>query len=257
MARLVEDSLATQGNKQTSATLNVQKAFTELPLLERDKELNKLLQHAIQTKPFLVCGVPGSGKTRLLAEAEERLTDAGKKVLYVPFAQPPHRFLASVAVRLGLRSDTQSSAVLRGLLWKKLEREPHILLIDGISEASTSFYRFFERVLCCPSFTLIGSALNPHVLGSLHRVFWNQQAIVSLRLLSKPAASSLADAAIHLFVPDLPAAANFRDHVVRAARGNPGRIVGMCIRAADPAYRNGDRVRFAALNIDSFARLRS
>ncbi|HTU47470.1 MAG TPA: hypothetical protein VMF91_20575 [Bryobacteraceae bacterium] len=211
----------------------------------------------MQTKSFLVCGVPGSGKTRLLFEAEEKLVNAGKNVLYIPFVQPLHAFLASLAVRLGFGSTAQSSVVLRGLLWKKLETEPRIILVDDISEASTSFYRFFERLLYHPGFTLIGSALNPHVLGSLHRVFWNQQAIVSLRLLSKAAASSLADVAIRLFVPDLPDAANFRDQVLQAARGNPGRIVGMCMRAADPAYRNGDRVRFAALNIDSFTRLLS
>ncbi|MFZ0589970.1 MAG: hypothetical protein WAM39_05780 [Bryobacteraceae bacterium] len=127
--------------------------------------------------------------------------------------------------------------------------------LDDISEPSVPFYRFFERVLHVPGITLIGSALHSHAVGALHRIFWNQQTILSLRPLSKQASIELADNVINLFAADLPGKAAFREQVVRTARGIPGRIVEMSMRAADPGYRSGDRVRFAALNIDSLTRL--
>jgi hypothetical protein len=237
--------------------LDREKALSGLPLLERDRELPKLLQYGLQQKHALVCGSPGLGKTRLLLELQRKLITEGTKVLYVPFVQPLHAFLAGLSTRLSVRSATDSSVALRGVLWRTLEENPHTILLDDISEPSVPFYRFFQRLLYVPGITLIGSALYPHAVGALHRVFWNQQAILSLRPLSKQASIELANDAINLFASDLPDAPAFRAQVVEAARGNPGRIVEMCRRAADPAYRNGDRVRFAALSIDSLTRLLS
>jgi hypothetical protein len=223
--------------------------------MERDRELARLLQSALQRRPMLVCGSPGLGKTRLLLELKQELARRGAKVLYLRFAQPLHTLLIGMAARLSLRPATNSSIALRGLLWKTLKSNPQIILLDDVSEATLPFYRFFEKVLYADGMALIGSAIHPHRLGALHRVFWNQEALITLRALSKQAAADLTEKASQLFTLDLPDIALFQEQVVRVARGNPGRIIDMCSRAADPAYRDGDRLRFAALSIDSFARL--
>jgi hypothetical protein len=223
--------------------------------MERDRELSKLLQCASQRSPALVSGPPGFGKTRLLLELKRQLIAQGTNVLYVSFAQPLHTFLVGMAARLSLRPAVNSSLALKGLLWKTLEDNPQIILLDDISEATLSFYRFFEKVLYVEGMTLIGSAVHPRALGALHRVFWNQQAVITLRALSKQASVDLTEKATQLFDLDLPDISTFQERVVHVARGNPGRIVYMCSRAVDPAYRDGDRIRFAALSIDSFARL--
>ncbi|MGH9620860.1 MAG: hypothetical protein ACRD45_14305 [Bryobacteraceae bacterium] len=225
-----------------------------MPLLERERELSKLMQSARYGKPALVCGPPGIGKTQLLLELRRSLIAEGMPVIYVPFVQPLHAFLASVAARLSLRGRSDSSVALRGMLWTSLEANPKMILLDGIAEPSLPFYRFFERLLYVPGMALIGSAAQPYATGALHRIFWNQQTILSLRPLSREASAALAGKAIGTFAPDLADSA-FQEQVIQVARGNPGRIVEMCRRAADPAYRDGDRIRFAALSIDSFTRL--
>jgi DNA polymerase III delta prime subunit len=247
--------MANQEDRQAPTRVDRRNALSGVPLMERDRELAKLLQAALQRRPTLVCGSPGFGKTRLLLELERELVKQGAKVLYIPFAQPLHTFLIEMAARLSLRPSADSSIALRGLLWRTLENNPQIILLDDISEATLSFYRFFEKVLYVDGMALIGSAVHRHMLGALHRVFWNQQSVITLRALSKQASADLTERASQLFALDLPDILMFQEQVVHVARGNPGRIIDMCSRAADPAYRDGDRLRFAALSIDSFASL--
>jgi hypothetical protein len=238
-----------------TGTIHQRKAAAVLPLMERDRELERLVQSTLHGKPALVCGSPGLGKTRLLLELEHELMRRGEKVLYLPFVRPLHMFLVRTAARLSLRPTADSSVALRGQLWKAFRSDPRIILLDGISEATLPFYRFFEKILYADGMALIGSAIHPQALGSLHRVFWNQDALITLRPLTKPASADLAVKASQLFTLDLPDISLFQEQVVHAARGNPGRIIDMCSRAADPAYRDGDRLRFTALSIDSFANL--
>ncbi len=203
----------------------------------------------------MIAGSPGFGKTRLLHELRTRLTAENIRSLYLPFTTPLHTFLVAVAARLSLRSANDSSVTLRGLLWKELESNPRILLLDDISEAILPFYRFFEKLLYVEGITIIGTAVHVRAVGTLQRIFWNHQTVVTLRPLTKQGALFLTQRATALFAPDLFGDADFQRRVVHVARGNPGRIIEMCTRAASPAYRDGDRIRFAALSIDSLTRL--
>jgi hypothetical protein len=242
------DSSAGSGNMDHS------KLMSDLPLIERDRELSKLLQCASARIPALLTGSPGLGRTRLLRELGERLTAESIDSLYVPFVQPLHEFLVSMATRLGLPTANDSSVALRGLLWKTLEDHPRILLLDDIAEATLQFYRFFEKVLYVPGITLIATGAHVYGIGALQRIFWNHQSVISLRPLSKQGARILTQQAIRLCAADLAEDEGFHERVVQVARGNPGRIVEMCRRAGSAAYRDGDRVRFGALSIDSLTR---
>jgi hypothetical protein len=143
---------------------------------------------------------------------------------------------------------------MRGLLWKELEDHPRILLLDDVAQATLQFYRFFERVLYVQGLTLIGTGAHVHGIGALQRIFWHHQSVVSLRPLTKQGALILAQQAIKLYAADLSEDEGFQERVVQVARGNPGRIVEMCRRAGSATYRDGNRVRFAALSIDSLTR---
>ncbi len=228
------------------------RALSELPLVGRDREMLKLLNMAAANIPALIHGPPGLGKTRLLLELARRLSVEGAGVVYIRFEQPLHAFLLNLAGQLRLGCASTSSIALRGALWQAFELRPRVILLDDIAEATPPFYRFLERVVAARGNTIIGAANHAYATGAVRRIFWNQQSTVALQSLGKRDASALIESSISAFLSGVSVSPDFAPRVVRAARGNPGRIVEMCIRAADPAYQaEGDHIRFGALVMDS------
>jgi AAA domain len=232
------------------------RALSELPLIGRDREMLKLLNLAATKTPALIYGPQGLGKTRLLFELARKLSAEAVDLAYVRFEHPLHAFLLKLAGQMGIDCAGTSSIALRGALWQAFESRPRVILLDDIAEATPPFYRFFDRVVAAKGNTIIGAANHEYAAGALKRLFWNQQSTVALRNLSRRDASALIESSILAFLPGVPVAVDFAARVARTARGNPGRIVEMCIRAADPAYQaGGNQIRFGALLMDSLTGL--
>jgi len=233
------------------------KALTDLPLIGRGREIAKLQKLAASSTPALVVGPSGVGKTRILLELRKALISQGHPVLYIRFEQPPHAFLEQIARQLSLECKNSSSIMLRGVLWKTLEMKPHVLLIDDLLEVTAPYYRFLERILAAKGNTVIGSAIDAYAAGALRRIFWHQESVVPLPTLKKRDAAALIEQTISIFMskagqPDQFIPSDFALRVAQAARGNPGRIVEMCIRSADSAYRAPDQhLRFGAVVMDA------
>lgn len=65
---------------------------------------------------------------------------------------------------------------------------------------------------------------------------------------------TLVASAINNFLEGCVIAPDFAVRIARAARGNPGRIVDLCIRATNKTYWDRqERIRFGALLMDSLA----
>lgn len=236
-------------------------ALPELPLVGRSREMAKLVNLARARSTALIYGPHGIGKTRLLLELDGRLSGEAVDHIYIRFREPLHAFLLDVAGQLAIKPANTSSVTLRGAIWKKLESKPHVFLLDDIAEATPPYYRFFEPILAAGENKIIGAATDPASVGALRRVFWDRQAMIGLRVLGTRDAGALAESALETFLPDASILSNLDssdlcDRIARAARGNPGLILEMCIRVADPAYRTEDRrVQFGALVTDSIIRL--
>lgn len=229
-------------------------ALRELPLLSRDRELSKLEAAVRSCTPTLIEGSPGLGKTRLLLELSRRFSHGNAASVYVRFSQPLHSFLVDLAKALSLESGRASSVTLRGAIWKEFESRPRVLLLDDIGNAGPLFHRFFERIQAIQGSVLIGSACEAHGIGVLQRAFWNPQTTLRLHPLNKQDADHLISAAVQTFLHDCPIPSDFAHRIAQAARGNPGRIVDMCLRATNKAYWDREeRIRFGALLMDSVA----
>ncbi len=230
------------------------RALSEIPLLGRSRELSKLQAAVASGSPALIEGSPGHGKTRLLLELKQSLSVINVDALYIPFSPPLHAFLLDFANKLFLDTGTESSIALRGAIWKALESNPRVLLLDDVGNAGPMFFRFFDRIQAVKGNVLVGTALQLQATGALHRVFWNPQMNVTLHALNKQDAERLIESAIKTFLEGCSIAPDFAARIAQAARGNPGRIVDLCIRATDKAYWDKqERIRFGALLMDSVA----
>ncbi len=231
-------------------------AISKLSLFGRTRELAKL-QRLVESKtPALVHGAAGAGKTRLLLHLHEQLAARGTDVLYVRFEQSLHAFFLSIADKLSVECGKTSSVSLRGALWKAFEARPRIILLDDIREATPPYYRFFQRVLAAGGNSIVGAALHEHAAGALRHIFWNPQSTIPLGNLSKRDSNALIEASMSAFLRDVQLPPDFAVRVGNAARGNPGRIVEICMRAANPVYHSEDQqIRFGALVMDSLTGL--
>ena len=121
-------------------------ALSELPLLGRNRELSRLEAAVTSGSPALVQGPPGIGKTRLLLELQRRLSSFSTDAVYIRFSQPLHAFLVDLAHRLSVNVGSGSSIAFRRAIWKALESNPRVMLLDDVSNAGPLFYRFLERI---------------------------------------------------------------------------------------------------------------
>jgi AAA domain len=244
--------MPTSTNPADSFVVRRTTAPPALPLLGRSRQLARLLDLIRAKTPALICGAPGLGKTRLLDEVASKLAADGIPFAYVRFEHSLHTLLIDIGRQMDLDIENASSVALRGALWQAFESTPRVILLDDIAEPSGAFYRFFERILAADGNTVVGVAVDMRAVGSLGRIFWNRQGTVLVQPLNKREAATLVESAIAAFAAASPISPDFTERVVQAARGNPGRIVNMCIRAADPSYRDAhDRIRFGALVTDS------
>lgn len=227
----------------------------EVPLLGRERDRQRLYDAARPGLRSLICGPHGIGKSRLLLGLKEEIEAEGSDVLYIRFTQPMHQLLLAFASAIGAGKERipagETSINLKGILWRILEGHPQAILLDDITAAGPHTYRFFERIVAIPGVSLLGAAIDQNSLGSLQRIFWDRRNVVSLKPLHRADAERLVITATRAFLPNIPFDPSLCGRILKAARGNPGRIVQMCRLAADPAYRDGERIRFAALNIDS------
>lgn len=222
-------------------------------VIGRSRELSKLIESAGQGLHTLVTGSSGSGKTRLLKTLQREWRDRGLSAVYASLNRRPHETLAELACSIGIDS-AGTTIHLKGKLSATFERTSTLLLLDDIDEPSMQHFRALEPIFASAK-AVVGAAQHEHAVGSLRRVFWNRDANVNLRSLSKRDALRLTQSVLTTLSNETLFDEALIERIVGAGRGNPGRITEMCSRVVDPSYRDErGRIRFGALVIDSVVR---
>ena len=240
----------------------------DLPLIGLTDEYKQVRCAIDRRKSALLLGAAGSGKTKvlrsalnstgspcvyldsapvlhdLLVEFGRRLSDAGYKPLrrFVPMRDDAGRFFAA-----------QTSMSLRGILWSALENEPVTIALDHIRNGSPNTYRFLQKVYYTRGVTIIAVSRTHVDLGYLARLFWDPRDMITFQPLGNRDIHELFDTVARQLKLEHLDLDDFRPRVLEAAQGNPGQVVEMCRRAADPLYQKGRHIQFAPLRIDTVA----
>jgi hypothetical protein len=249
--------------KKWGATLD-----PDVPLVGLVTEREALRTAIVNRKSSLIVGPPGAGKTRVALSV---LTDRGPAVaIYLDHTPVLHQLLTDLGRKLiagghaltkaigNDEPDTwlakQTSVHLKGTLWNALAAEPATIVLDHVNYASFPTYRFLQRVYHTPRISLVAIVRHPKGLGALQRLFWDPRETIPLRPLREQEAQRLFDEAVKCFGLGCLNLDEFRHDVLKAASGNPGKIVEMCRRATGDTYRKDGRVLFSPLWLDSLAR---
>jgi hypothetical protein len=226
---------------------------TPIALAGRRQELAALAAALKVRQSRLITGPAGIGKTRLL---EEALAQAGEPVALVSRPAALHGLLASLAGQIGCRSSRfadlrrATTIHLKPLVLNALGADPRPVVLDGMEDVEPRMYRFLQELSYVPRTCLVAAVRSRGGMGYLGRLFWNPDDEVALQPLTRAESLSLfeqASQACGLGAFDVD---GFRHKALDAARGNPGRILGLCRMAARPEYRRGRYIKFAPLRID-------
>jgi hypothetical protein len=236
-----------------------------LPFVGLATEMHRLSLAFAAGDPLLLLGPHGSGKTRLIQEALSR----NRHVLCVAWEPALHDLLTAMARALiaarhagfirrakpGANPEAwlaaQTSIHLKGLLWTAVESSPIPMMLDGVTGAGFPTYRFLQRIYHAPGMALFAASRDAASLGALARLFWNPAKSLSVPPLPEWDAQQLFESAADHFKLRHLDLDEFREKVLKSARGNPGQIIEMCRLAAEPQYHVGRYIKFSPLRIDT------
>jgi len=240
----------------------LEKTLAEVPpriaLVGRRNEVSALADALANRQSRLIAGPNGIGKTRLIQEAL-----AISRQPYVSVSGPDvlHRLLVELAQGLRCRSERfdelrQATTIhLKPLVLNKLSEDPCCVVIEDIEDVEPRMYRFLQKLYYVPCSCLIVTSRSPGRLGHLQKLLWDPGMQLVVPPLTHAESLELFENAGRLYELNQLDLDEFRHKVLRAARGNPGQILGMCRLAAQPQYRVGRHIKFVPLRIDVMSAL--
>ena len=228
-------------------------ALELIRMVGRRDEMKALLVALKSRQCRLIVGPAGIGKTRLIEECI-----AGSRQRVVRVEQPPvlHHLLVQLAEQLGCRSARYSSAAratsihLKPLVLNALRAGPAVVIVENLENRDPRMYRFLQELYYIPGPCLVVTARSMDRIGHVRKLLWDPGEKIVMKPLSRPESIALFEEAAHIFRLESFDVEDFRNKVLEAAHGNPGKIIAMCRLATQPEYRSGRYIKFLPLRMD-------
>jgi hypothetical protein len=151
---------------------------------------------------------------------------------------------------LACRVTGATSMSLKPAVLESLKCEPRVVFLEDVTAAEPRMYRFLQAVYHSAGNCLIVTTRSHDSLGYLRRLLWDPREEIVLKPLKRAEAAGLFESAVAAYELESPDLHDFRRKVLRSASGNPGQILAMCRLAAQPEYRQGQRIKFLPLRMD-------
>ena len=118
---------------------------------------------------------------------------------------------------------------LKPLVLNTLRATPHCVIVEDVERVEPRMYRFLQELYYVPNACLVATTRSRNRMGHLRKLLWDPREEVALKPLTNQESLRLFEEACRVFRLDLFDLDDFRQKVIHAARGNPGRFLACAV----------------------------
>jgi len=214
-------------------------------LIGRRTELDVVFEHLRTGKNLAISGAEGTGKTALAREAIAGHADT----VYCADTSTLKTTCESLLVALGLSLAWTDNIQRKRALLHATRNKRCCFVFDNVSRVSPRLLSLLEAVHESHPMLLIGRSFAWIETGHLKMILWDFDQL-ELGNLREADARQLIESEVARLDLRPPNPRQFARELWRLSRGNPRRIVELCVQATTGQYVFGGRVSVALLELD-------
>ncbi len=233
---------------------------TREPVFGRGSELAELSARLSSGKGFLLHGPAGIGKSLLI----RKTLDDFPKVLYCSNTKSPQSMFRSMAESLLSVGDSttksllkrasissKSAVSLKGIVLDSLRISPRAMVLDQLVRPSQALGAAVREIVNTGS-QIVSVARSAHMedAGYVLALYAFREERFEIHPFDTKVAEEFAVSVASKLEIDAENRQEFLSRVLEYAKGNPGVIVALLRKGAQPKYRAGDHIKIVPLYID-------
>ena len=219
-------------------------------IFDREEERQAIRQRLAKSRPFLIHGPTGVGKTLLLRS----LLPEFPTVLYCEDSATTHLVFRSLAnnllrlrsprARTAFRNEeavkTKSAVSLKGIVMDALKEGQYAIVLDHLGHPSHSFAAAVREMISWGSTPVSAVARSSHMedTGFLQPLYSDRTQKYEIRNFEKSVTEQFAREVVRRTNLTASNMNEFLDKVLQFSEGNPGAIVALVETAKHPKYRS-------------------
>lgn len=231
-------------------------------IFDREQERQRIDQFLSRSKPFLLHGPAGVGKTLLLRSVLSQF----RSVLYCDDSSTTKIVFRSLAVGLlrlknprackVFRDETaiasKSAVSLKGIVMDALREGEYSIMLDHLKQPSYAFASAVREIMGWGSTPVSAVARSAHMedTGLLQPVYSDRSQKCEIHNFDDATAGQFAGEMIRRRGLSGANVGEFLEKVLEFSGGNPGAIITLIEMAGYPKYRAQDHIKITPLYVD-------